>query len=192
MTDPLDPRTTFEDPEAPVQPWQQAWEFGKVLEVFAGLKPRRILEIGTYRGGTLYQWLKRAPQGARIVTVDPVSPDPAWQEWGRQFEQELYVVTGQSSTAEVAARVGEILPELDFLFVDGDHHYEAVRRDWEIYGPRVRPGGVVVFHDILDMPQEPWVRVDRLWAEIKAAGHRTEEWYLDLKQGVYGTGVVRV
>src|SRR5262245_32620941 len=186
MSNPLDPRTVFDDPAAPVPPWQQAWEFGKVLEVFESLKPRRILEIGTCCGGTLYQWLKRAPKGSRIVTVDIVPPDPAWEEWGRMLGQELYLVTGDSTRGEVAARVGEILPELDFLFVDGDHHYEAVRRDWEIYGPWVRRGGVVVFHDILDMPREPWVRVDQLWAEIKAAGHRTEEWYLDSKQGVYG------
>ena len=37
-----------------------------------------------------------------------------------------------------------ILPSaIDFLFLDGDHSYEGVRRDFENYAPLVRPGGIV-------------------------------------------------
>ncbi len=84
----------------------------------------------------------------------------------------------------VPVSVADALPGIDFL--------EAVKRDWEIYRPRVPPGGVVILHDILDMPSEPWLRVDVLWADVKAAGYRTEEWYIDRQQGVYVTGVVHV
>ncbi|MCH7526295.1 MAG: class I SAM-dependent methyltransferase [Planctomycetes bacterium] len=33
------------------------------------------------------------------------------------------------------------------LLIDADHSYEGVRRDFELWSPHVRPGGIVVFHD---------------------------------------------
>lgn len=35
---------------------------------------------------------------------------------------------------------------IDILFIDGDHSYEAVKRDYEIYAPLTRH--IVAFHDI--------------------------------------------
>jgi len=40
---------------------------------------------------------------------------------------------------------------IDFLFIDGDHRYEAVKRDWEEWTPFLRPAGFVVLHDALVM-----------------------------------------
>jgi predicted O-methyltransferase YrrM len=36
---------------------------------------------------------------------------------------------------------------IDFLFIDGDHAYEAVRRDFDQWTPRLRPGGLLAIHD---------------------------------------------
>jgi predicted O-methyltransferase YrrM len=38
--------------------------------------------------------------------------------------------------------------EIDFLFIDGDHSYEGVKRDWEMYSTLVRKGGIIAFHDV--------------------------------------------
>lgn len=47
---------------------------------------------------------------------------------------------------------------IDLLFIDGDHSYEGVKRDWALFTPFVRSFGVVVFHDTL------WdVRPDPKW-----------------------------
>jgi predicted O-methyltransferase YrrM len=44
---------------------------------------------------------------------------------------------------------------IDFLFIDGDHAYEACRRDFEDWSPHVVPDGVLAFHDALLGP--PWM-----------------------------------
>lgn len=42
----------------------------------------------------------------------------------------------------------EIPPEsLDFVYIDGDHLYEPVKKDIELYWPRVKPGGLFAGHD---------------------------------------------
>ena len=37
--------------------------------------------------------------------------------------------------------------EIDFLYVDGDHRYEAVVSDIRAFVPFVRHGGLLAFHD---------------------------------------------
>lgn len=36
---------------------------------------------------------------------------------------------------------------LDFVYIDGDHRYEAVKEDIELYLPKVRVGGMLCGHD---------------------------------------------
>lgn len=35
----------------------------------------------------------------------------------------------------------------DFVFIDGDHTYDAVYQDFELYLPKVKTGGLVFMHD---------------------------------------------
>lgn len=36
---------------------------------------------------------------------------------------------------------------IDFIFIDGDHNYEAVKKDYEFYYPKIKNGGLIFFHD---------------------------------------------
>lgn len=36
---------------------------------------------------------------------------------------------------------------IDFLFIDGDHSYEGVKKDIEIWLPKLRPNGILMMHD---------------------------------------------
>ena len=38
------------------------------------------------------------------------------------------------------------------LFIDADHSYEGVRRDFELWSPLVAPGGLIIFHDYVGAP----------------------------------------
>jgi hypothetical protein len=58
--------------------------------------------------------------------------------------------------------------QFDFLFIDGDHTYEGVKSDFEMYSPLVKPGGVIAFHDILDtaVHRAAGCEVHRFWREL--------------------------
>ncbi len=43
--------------------------------------------------------------------------------------------------------VDDVPNELDFIFIDGDHCSEAVRKDMELWIPKVRAGGLVIGDD---------------------------------------------
>lgn len=55
---------------------------------------------------------------------------------------------------------------IDFLHVDADHHYDGVKRDWDLYSPLVNDGGVITLHDTVNY-REP-CRVPQLVDEIRA------------------------
>ena len=75
------------------------------------------------------------------------------------------------------------------MFIDGDHSYDGVRSDYEMYAPLVRNGGLVAFHDIVEGRPE-WVGgVPQLWREIK--NDSATEFVKDHGQGGYGIGVLR-
>jgi predicted O-methyltransferase YrrM len=38
---------------------------------------------------------------------------------------------------------------IDFLFIDGNHDYEAVLQDYEQWSPLLKTGGTIAFHDVV-------------------------------------------
>ena len=126
-----------------------------------------ILDIGTFDGGTLYLWT-RFLEGQKIITIDLPFPYPsAKTKLFRFFDpnKELHFLRGSSFSNEMINKVANILKgnKIDFLFIDGDHSYEGVKKDFERYKPLVRDGGIIAFHDIVSNRYG----VSQFWNEIK-------------------------
>jgi hypothetical protein len=60
-----------------------------------------------------------------------------------------------------------------------------------MYGPMVRKGGVIAFHDIVDGPSDAVGGVPRFWREARA-NRRCKEFIQDPRQGGFGIGVLYV
>ena len=54
--------------------------------------------------------------------------------------------------------------KVDFIYIDGDHNYEGVKKDFEMYSPLVRKGGIIAFHDIVP---SGYPKVYKFWNEVK-------------------------
>jgi cephalosporin hydroxylase len=145
-----------------------------------------VVEIGTDRGGTLYTWCQLAEPDATIVSIDlpggsfgrGVSDRTALAKYARPG-QTLRFLAGDSHDPAMRDQLGEALGgrKIDLLMIDGDHTYEGVKRDFELYSPFVRAGGLIVFHDVLKNQLDSRCGVDRFWGEVKQ-GRRTAE-FLD-------------
>jgi predicted O-methyltransferase YrrM len=183
-------------------PLQLREEFVRLLEIVRELQPRRLVEIGTAAGGTLFLFTRVAAPDAVLVTVDlprggpfgggyPRSSIPLLRSFARPG-QRIELVRRDSQLAETAREVSRRAGgPVDFLFLDGDHRYDGVRRDYELYEPLVRPGGLVALHDVADAPLDLVGDVPRFWRELASSGLDTEEIVTGAPGGGYGIGLVR-
>lgn len=168
-----------------IRPRQNPVEIEGLFEAVCTLRPRFVLEIGTARGGTLYLWTQAAAPDATLVSLDLPGGEfgggyldcrsPLYQSFAAPG-QRLHLERADSHEPSSLARVQAIFDKqpIDFAFIDGDHSYEGVRDDYNRYGTLVRPGGLIAFHDILFRDQQPDIRVDRLWAQLKERYSCTE------------------
>lgn len=177
-------------------------ELAALGEILAGHRPGRALEIGTAQGGTLIFLARLASPHATIVSVDLKGGMfgggySAWRRWlYRRFtyrSQRLCLLQGDSHSAETLERVTATLAgePLDYLFIDGDHRYDGVKRDFEMYGPLVRKGGLIAFHDIVEGPSDAVGGVPQFWREVKPQ-YRHREIINDPLQGGFGIGILCV
>jgi len=170
------------------------------LESFAALvraeSPRNVLEVGTAGGGTLFVLAWASHDAARILSLDIQRYDLLRKQLFRGFArpgQHVEVRRADShlaSTRDAVERFFDGAP-LDLLFVDGDHAYESVRADFELYGSLVRPGGLIAFHDIVEGSSDTSEDVPRFWREIRPSLVETRELVDSWEQGGFGIGVGR-
>jgi cephalosporin hydroxylase len=206
--DPVDVVFRFGVGGVGIAPMQDPSELRKLLALVAQQQPRVVLEIGTARGGTLCAFARVAARDALLVSVDlpggafgggyPRWRAPLYRAFARA-EQRIVLLRGDSHAEETLERVRTVLEgrPVDFLFVDGDHSYDGVRRDVELYSPLLRPGAIVALHDIVpqgsnepDGPEYLVGGVPEYWRELRAQHDTTEELVADWSQGRFGIGVV--
>jgi hypothetical protein len=133
------------------------------------LNARRLLGEGAEIGvqdGLFSEALLNVWQGSRLYSVDP---------W-RVFPGSWYVDVANVSRSEHDRRYDETTErlkrfgvrscirrqasneavegfedgQLDFVYLDAQHHYEAVKEDVALWYPKVRKGGLLAGHDYLD------------------------------------------
>ena len=185
-----------------IKPGQVPSEIEGLLTELATKKPRIVLEIGTYRGGTLFLLSRVASDDARLISVDlpggqfgggyPSWKNPLYESFARGSQQ-IRLIRGDSHlrmTKEAAAGLTDG-GKVDFLFIDGDHTYEGVKSDFELYSGLVAKGGMVAFHDITPHTTVPGVGVHRYWDEIKGS-YDSHEIVADRAQGWAGIGIITI
>ncbi len=187
----------FEYSRGSIRPLQIAEELASLAAQVRQLRPRTVLEIGTANGGTLFLWTRLADAGATIVSIDlpggkfgggyPSERGIVYRRFTRST-QKLHLLRENSHDPRTRAKAVRLFggEPIDLLFIDGDHTYEGVKQDWEQYSPLVRPGGMVVFHDIAGNYDD--TQVKELWDSIKC-GCRYEEYVVD-SNGYYGLGIL--
>ncbi len=103
------------------------------------------VEIGVHHAATTHHLVQYSQKLGFLYAVDPyIDRDHRYyvvQNKLHKFTQCMIL----RMTSESAANF--INSELDFVFIDGDHHYEAVLLDLEKWVPKLKPGGLLMGHD---------------------------------------------
>ena len=131
---------------------------------------KNIMEIGSAHGGTFYVLCSLFPEEGKKISVDkgginPRNKDERVETWAHN----IHIVKGKSYHEDTVQSVKTLMGEdkLDLLFIDGNHHYGAVKKDYNMYREMVKDGGLIGFHDIKDNKnRKKAVQVPVFWKEL--------------------------
>lgn len=143
----------------------------------------KAVEIGADDGSsTLPLLIALGENGGHLWSVDPAPCEGAKIMAQASGYAKHWTFMQQKSEA-----VASMLPDdLDLVLIDGDHSAYGVRADWEHYEPKVRPGGIILFHDYQNRRDFPGI-ADLVDEIIRRAWYRWETCVLP-----YGWGLVCV
>lgn len=123
------------------------------------------LEIGCYDGGSTV--------GISRFCKNLTTIDANMMRFNRSVIDEKcnYEYIGDNSfSASVKEQIYKKYKKLDLLFLDGDHTYEGVKKDYENFSPLVKSGGIIAFHDIVDSQYHRNANcfVSKFWNSVKS------------------------
>ena len=102
------------------------------------------VEIGRFSGGSTLLLAVAVNRGGHLISID-TSPqdDRALQNALRraQVEDRVELIVGDANNVAPGG-------SFDFVFIDGDHSYDGARRDHNKWGQLVKPGGLIIHHDM--------------------------------------------
>lgn len=115
------------------------WDIERLVTESQKLKPNEVyLEVGVDRGKSLS--IVRRVSKAKVYGVD-INRPPELHEW---LETKPAVTFLQGDSSEIAKTFKETI---SLIFIDGDHSYLGCKKDIEAWFPKMKKGGVMLFHD---------------------------------------------
>lgn len=145
--------------------WPYEWVSTKGLAPYVKRLGDNVvgLEIGTCRGESTAYLLDKCPNILKLYTIDPYK---AYNDWNGEITQESVdkfmkvakknlkqygnrVEMIRETSVDAATKIASITDkaEFDFIFIDGDHSYDATLADCEAYYPLLKNGGLFCGHD---------------------------------------------
>jgi predicted O-methyltransferase YrrM len=146
-------RLGLDEPRTQTTPAERAL----LRELAAGA--RTIVEIGAFEGVSTRLMRVAMPGDAHLYAIDPFVANCCGfcvqhaifrREAGRSTNGRVILMRQFSYDAIASWR-----EPIDLLFLDGDHSFEGVTRDFREWGRHVRPGGVILVHTSQLSPAKP-------------------------------------
>lgn len=172
--------------------WVDHLPFG--YDLVAALRPKLLVELGTHKGlsyFTFCQSMKENEIDGLCYAVDTFEGDSHTDK----YDESVFNMVNNHNRQNyhgfsylMRMLFNDALrhfndDSIDLLHVDGFHTYEAVSEDFSNWYPKVKPGGIMLFHDVKARLQD--FGVWNFWDEIKGK-HET----FTFNHG-FGLGVLR-
>ena len=144
-------------------------------DLVAAFRPEKVVELGTYNGMSFFAFCQSMIENdidGICYAVDTWAGDEHTgayddtiyndvKDHARQYYRGITYLMRMLFN-EAAEHFQD--EEIDLLHIDGLHTYEAVAEDFNTWYPKVKPGGIVLFHDMQARMKD--YGVWRFWEEL--------------------------
>jgi hypothetical protein len=144
-------------------------------DLVAAMRPSMIVELGTHYGESYFAFCQAIVECGVVCksfAIDTWRGDLNTGAYGEAVFREVSAYNQQhyaTFSTLVRSHFDDALDQypngsIDLLHIDGLHMYEAVRHDFDVWSPKVRPGGIILLHDTQIRRDD--FGVWRLWTEL--------------------------
>jgi predicted O-methyltransferase YrrM len=117
------------------------------------------VEIGVFEGVNTHKIASVLNPKGTLYGIDPFFKGKLGICWHKKIA--LKSIASYRSRIKLVEgfswEVTNAIPEnIDFIFIDGDHSYEGIKKDWELYTQKLRQGGIIAMHDTTAPSFDPW------------------------------------
>lgn len=128
-------------------------EAAYLYKIVKSLNSANLVEIGRFKGGGTFLMAAAMDENSELLSydlhvkmknyfdgevMDEVLKN-ALERYG--LSERTRIIVGDSSKVDVGSE------PVDLVFIDGDHSYEGVKKDFLHWHKSVKPGGHLLFHD---------------------------------------------
>jgi len=137
-----------------IEGWLLPLEIGYIRSFARKNLPKNglIVELGSYKGKSTVVWgCEAKKKNAKVIAIDNHITNDLNKFSGHSFLDDVYLselvetVIPIFSDFETASKFFK--GDIDILFIDGNHLYKSVKRDFNNWSKFIKKGGWVVFHD---------------------------------------------
>jgi len=128
-----------------------------------GKKIKRFLEVG-FASGINNTIFNKFFDFDEVVGVDIFEKDLNGDNFLTNLKHKNLTLVCGDSTSKRVLNIVDKFGLFDFIFIDANHTYEYVKKDFENYIKMLDKDGVIGFHDI-DNPD--WPGINKFWNELK-------------------------
>ena len=138
-------------------------EFAYLALITRSIQPKRVFEIGTFRGRTALNFALNSPAECLVYTLD-LPPDNRMAMKAATNAADALIIEQSHTGVDYEGKPGsekirqlfgdstrfDFCPyhdQMDIVFVDGAHHYAAVESDTRNALKMARSGGCIIWHD---------------------------------------------
>lgn len=145
-------------------------------DLIGSVRPSTFVELGTHLGESYFgccQAMAESGVECACYAVDTWKGDEHAGAYGeevfedvRRYNEEHYVASSvllRMTFDEAVAHFDD--NSLDLLHIDGLHTYDAIAHDFKTWFPKLRPGGVMLLHDVA--AKQEGFEVWRFWEELQ-------------------------
>lgn len=165
-------------------PLQRKRETEKMIAKARTIRPRVVAEIGADKGGSFFHWVCGLETVERALAIE-IRGTPYGNLFADAFpEVDFKFIPDSSYSTDTVLSVTEWLngDKFDCVFLDGDK--SEFMRDFNLYLPMVRRGGMIMMHDINRGGKHPAAPPATVFDNIADGGRFVTERIIDTSEAV--------
>lgn len=144
-------------------PHSQTTDKEKQLIIKYCKNKKTAIEIGVYEGVNTINISRNISKDGILYAIDPFFKGRLGINYGKVITISTLKRNKLFNKVKILdmyswQAVSLINSAVDFIFIDGDHTYEGIKKDWEDWAGKVLKGGIIALHDTSIPSHDPTVK----------------------------------